>query len=175
MFLGILGTSWCRHFWELLFVQGILTGIGMGLAFGGGILVLQSYFTANLGAAAGLTSAGGSIGMLSSACDPRTCLVILKQTGGMVYPAIAEQLVPKIGFGNTMRGTVKSISHLKAAFTERLVFAAVAFVTLAAATCMVCQRSDPGPEKPEMDWGMLKDVPFLLMTASKYNPLFKTR
>ena len=88
----------------------------------------------------------------------------------MVYPAIAEQLVFKIGFGNTLRGTVKSISCLKVVFNDRLVFAAVAFVTLAAATCIVCQRSDPGPDRPEMDWGMLKDVPFLLMTASKYNP-----
>ena len=35
---------------------------------------------------------------------------------------------------------------------------------------MVCQRSDPGPDRPEMDWSMLKDVPFLLMTAGKYNP-----
>ena len=73
MFLGILVTSWCRKFWELLLVQGIFTGIGMGMAFGGGILVLQSYFSTHLGAAAGLTSAGGSIGTLSSACNLRTC------------------------------------------------------------------------------------------------------
>ena len=87
-----------------------------------------------------------------------------------MYPAIAEQLVFKIGFGNTLRGTVKSISRLKAVRNDGLVFAAVAFVTLVAAICMVCQRSDPGPDQPEMDWGMLKDVPFLMMTASKYIP-----
>lgn len=63
MFISILGTSWCHKFGELLVVQGILTGIGMGMAFGGGILVLQSYFTTHLGIAAGLTSAGGSVGM----------------------------------------------------------------------------------------------------------------
>ena len=73
MFLGILFTSLCREFWELLLAQGICTGIGMGLAFGGGILVLQSYFSTHLGAAAGLTSAGGSIGTFSSGCNPRTC------------------------------------------------------------------------------------------------------
>ena len=87
-----------------------------------------------------------------------------------MYPAIAEQLVFKIDFGNTLRGTVKSIPCLKVVCNDRLVFAAVAFVTLAAANCIVCQRSDPGPDRPEMDWGMLKDVPFLLMTASKYKP-----
>ena len=91
-----------------------------------------------------------------------------------MYPAIAEQLVFKIGFGNTLRGTVKSISHLKAVFNDRLVFAAVAFVTLVAANLIVCQRSDPGSDRPEMDWGMLKDVPFLLMTASKYIPPART-
>ncbi len=47
---------------ELLIVQGILTGMGMGIAFGSGILVLRSYFENKLGIAAGLTSAGGSVG-----------------------------------------------------------------------------------------------------------------
>ena len=92
----------------------------------------------------------------------------------MVYPAIAEQLIFKIGFGNTLRGTVKSLPRLKAVCNDRLVFAAVAFITLVAANCMVCQRSNPGPDRPEMDWSMLKDVPFLMMTASKYNPPVRT-
>ena len=62
MFVSILATTWCRKFGELLLVQGILTGIGMGVAFGSGILVLRSYFDKYLGVAAGLTSAGGSVG-----------------------------------------------------------------------------------------------------------------
>lgn len=62
MLLSILGTSWCHKFTELLTVQGILTGIGMGMAFGSGALILQTYFTTRLGIAAGLTSAGGSVG-----------------------------------------------------------------------------------------------------------------
>lgn len=62
MFISILATTWCRKFGELLVVQGIFTGIGMGVAFGSGILVLRSYFDAYLGIAAGLTSAGGSVG-----------------------------------------------------------------------------------------------------------------
>ena len=73
MFVSILVTSWCHSFGQLLGVQGILTGIGMGMAFGGGILVLQSYFTTHLGTAAGLTSAGGSIGMCSIVPELNTC------------------------------------------------------------------------------------------------------
>ncbi len=62
MFLSILATSWCRKFVELLIAQGILAGMGRGIAFGSGILVLRSYFETKLGIAAGLTSAGGSVG-----------------------------------------------------------------------------------------------------------------
>ena len=63
MFISILATTWCRKFGELLLVQGILTGIGMGVAFGSGVLVLRAYFDSHLGIAAGLTSAGGSVGL----------------------------------------------------------------------------------------------------------------
>ena len=62
MVLSILVTAWCHKFWHLLLVQGILLGIGMGTVFGSGALVLQSYFTTNIGIAAGFTSAGGSVG-----------------------------------------------------------------------------------------------------------------
>lgn len=62
MGFSILGASWCHSFGVLLVAQGIFTGIGMGMAFGGGVLVLQAYFTTHLGIAAGLTSAGGSVG-----------------------------------------------------------------------------------------------------------------
>ena len=65
MFFSILATTWCRNFEDLLLVQGVLTGIGMGVAFGSGILVLRSYFDTHLGIAAGLTSAGGSVGMFA--------------------------------------------------------------------------------------------------------------
>lgn len=77
MFVSILITSWCHNFWQLLLVQGILTGIGMGMAFGGGILVLQSYFTTHLGIAAGLTSAGGPVGMCFSVLDRTPFWLIL--------------------------------------------------------------------------------------------------
>ena len=56
MLASILGTSWCHKLWQLLFLQGVLTVIGMDMAFGGGILVLQSYFTTHLGIAAGKRS-----------------------------------------------------------------------------------------------------------------------
>lgn len=40
MFFSILGTSWCHEFGKLLAVRGILIGIGLGVAFGSGVLIL---------------------------------------------------------------------------------------------------------------------------------------
>lgn len=107
MWISILVTSWCHKWWELLLVQGILTGIGMGAAFGSGLLVLQAYFSTHLGTAAGLTSAGGSVGTLSSAL--LTSIFADCKLGGMIYPAIAEQLVFKKGFPFTLRSMIKPL------------------------------------------------------------------
>lgn len=74
-----LGDSWCHSFGQLLGVQGFLTGIGIGMAFGAGILVLQSYFTTNLGIAAGLTPAGGSFRMRSGVLSPNMLLQLSGQ------------------------------------------------------------------------------------------------
>ena len=48
-------------------------------------------------------------------------------------------------------------------------FAVVAFVTLLVANLLVQQHPDAiGPGKTQMDWGMFKDVPFLLMSAGEH-------
>lgn len=60
--LSILVTSWCTKWWHLLLVQGILTGAGMGLIFGAGVVVLMTYFSSKIALATGLASAGGSVG-----------------------------------------------------------------------------------------------------------------
>jgi len=60
--LSILATSFCTEWWQLLLVQGILTGISMGLIFGAGIMVLVSYFSTHMGLATGIAAAGSSTG-----------------------------------------------------------------------------------------------------------------
>ncbi|KAL6721515.1 hypothetical protein ACLMJK_000619 [Lecanora helva] len=84
--LSILITSWCTQWWQLLLVQGILTGLAMGLMYGSGVIILMSYFNESkrLGIATGIAAAGGPV-------------------GGMIYPTIAEQLVFRIGFPWTIR------------------------------------------------------------------------
>ena len=60
--LSVLSTSFCTRWWQLLLVQGILTGISMGLIFGAGIMVLVSYFSTHMGLATGIAAAGSSTG-----------------------------------------------------------------------------------------------------------------
>ncbi|KAI4232417.1 MAG: hypothetical protein LQ352_008335 [Teloschistes flavicans] len=91
LFASILATSWCKEYWHFMLTQGIATGMGMGLAFGSGAQVLMTYFRKNLGIATGIASAGGAV-------------------GGMIFPAICEKLIFKVGFGWTVRGTSNTIA-----------------------------------------------------------------
>ncbi|KAL8992325.1 MAG: hypothetical protein Q9188_007614, partial [Gyalolechia gomerana] len=130
---SVLVTSWCKVYWHYLLAQGIGTGIGMGLVFGAGAQVLFTYFSKHLGIATGVASAGGAV-------------------GGMVFPAICEKLITKIGFAWTVR-----------------VVALVVLVTLIPANLIARER--PGSQnrkKPQMDWSAFTDVPYLLVTAGLF-------
>ncbi|WFD20853.1 hypothetical protein MCAP1_003107 [Malassezia caprae] len=82
--VGVFTTSVCKEFWQVLLAQGICQGIGNGLAFTPAYSVVSSYFKTNRVMAMCLTSCGTS-------------------TGGLIFPAIAETLLPSIGFGWTVR------------------------------------------------------------------------
>ena len=60
--MSVVMTSFCTQWWQLLVIQGILTGIGMGLAFGSGVIILMSYFSKRIGVATGIAAAGSSTG-----------------------------------------------------------------------------------------------------------------
>jgi MFS family permease len=81
---SIVLTSFCTEYWQLLLVEDVLTGIGIGLMFGSGVIVLMSYFSTHLGLASGIAASGGS-------------------TGGMIYPLIGRQLIFRIGYAWTVR------------------------------------------------------------------------
>ncbi|MCJ1383824.1 hypothetical protein MMC17_006938 [Xylographa soralifera] len=82
--MSVLMTSFCTQWWQLLVIQGILTGVGMGFAFGSGVIILMSYFSKRMGVATGIAAAGSS-------------------TGGIFFPLIAEKLIFNIGYAWTVR------------------------------------------------------------------------
>jgi hypothetical protein len=82
--LSILGTSYCTNWWQLFVAQGLMTGMAMGTIFASGVAVLISYFTSHLNVATGIAAAGGP-------------------AGGILFPLIAKNAIPSIGFGGTLR------------------------------------------------------------------------
>ncbi|KAL9576074.1 MAG: hypothetical protein Q9212_007408, partial [Teloschistes hypoglaucus] len=134
LFACVLATSWCKQYWHFMLVQGIGTGIGMGLTFGAGAQALMTYFRKNLGIATGMASAGGAV-------------------GGMIFPAICEKLISRVGFGWTVR-----------------VIALVVLITLIPANLIARER--PGTIRKgspqQMDWSAFTDMPYLLVMAGLF-------
>ena len=59
---GMMLTSACKAYWQLLLAQGILMGLGNGLLFVTSISHLPQYFTTKKSFTTGLASLGSSIG-----------------------------------------------------------------------------------------------------------------
>jgi MFS family permease len=81
---GIMMTSLGTKYYQILLAQGICQGIGNGLQFAPSIALVSTYFSKHRAIALGIAASGSS-------------------TGGVVYPLIVRSLLPKIGFGWTMR------------------------------------------------------------------------
>ncbi|EGD86286.1 hypothetical protein H112_07217 [Trichophyton rubrum D6] len=77
-------TSLCKTYWQTFLSQGVCMGIGSGLIFCPSVALLTSYFARRRSLAIAITASGSA-------------------TGGIVYPVLVQQLLPKIGFGWTMR------------------------------------------------------------------------
>lgn len=87
LFLQLLGTfmtSLCTTYLQLLLAQGICTGLGNGLMFCPSLSVLSTYFSTKRAQAIGIAASGTA-------------------TGGIVFPIVAQKLLPNIGFGWTVR------------------------------------------------------------------------
>ena len=83
--LGMFMTSLCSKYWQFLLAQGILNGLGNGMQFAPALSLIATYFsTGHRSVAVGIMASGSA-------------------TGGLVYPSIARQLLPRVGFAWTVR------------------------------------------------------------------------
>lgn len=82
--LGVFMTSLATSYWQLLLSQGICQGIGDGLLFCPIVALMSTYFTRKRTIAISISACGGA-------------------TGGLVFPAIAQTLLHRIGFPWTIR------------------------------------------------------------------------
>ena len=63
--LGMMLTSLCRKYWEVLLAQGVLVGIGNGLLFLPSLAIVPQYFSKRKSLATGIAASGSSIGVPS--------------------------------------------------------------------------------------------------------------
>jgi len=82
--LGVMTLSAGKEYWQLLLSGGLVQGIGAGMTFCPTIALVSTYFNKRRSLAIGLTASGSAI-------------------GGIVYPAVVRGLLPKIGYGWSVR------------------------------------------------------------------------
>lgn len=75
---GLFMASLSTHYYQLLLSQGICTGLGMGILYMPGLSVPSSYFKDKKPFAVAIIASGAG-------------------SGGLVYPAMVQQLLPRIG------------------------------------------------------------------------------
>ncbi|KAI0475210.1 MFS general substrate transporter [Xylariaceae sp. FL0804] len=71
-------------YWQLMLTQGVLTGIGGGVFFTPALALVATYFARRRALAVGLATTGNS-------------------AGGIVYPVLVRELLPRLGFAWTAR------------------------------------------------------------------------
>lgn len=75
---GLFMTSLATQYYQLLLAQGICIGLGMGIMYMPGLSVPSSYFKAKKPLAVAIIASGAG-------------------SGGLVYPAMVQQLLPRVG------------------------------------------------------------------------------
>lgn len=125
-------TSLSTSYWQLFLAQGVCCGLGNGCLFCPSLSLLSTYFSKKRSLALGIAAAGSA-------------------TGGMVFPAMVQQLLPKIGFAWTMRS--------------------LGFIQLG---CLIICNIGIRPRIPPrrtgalVDWKSFKEAPYVLFAAGMF-------
>jgi MFS family permease len=82
--LGFFGASFARTYWQVLLAHGVCIGVGGGLIFIPCLSLVGTYFSKRRSLALAICAVGNSL-------------------GGLVFAAILQQLLPKLGYGWAMR------------------------------------------------------------------------
>ncbi|KAI0023435.1 major facilitator superfamily domain-containing protein [Xylariomycetidae sp. FL0641] len=123
--LGMFLMSIATTYWQLMLTQGILTGIGGGIFFTPSMALVATYWSKRRGLAVGLATTGNS-------------------AGGMIYPTVVRELIPRLGFAWTTR-----------------VLAFINLSLLAVVIAFMRPRLPPRKSGPFIDVSAFKELPYL--------------
>ncbi|KAH7241475.1 riboflavin transporter MCH5 [Fusarium tricinctum] len=130
--LGTMLASICTQYWQFILAQGVCVGLGNGCLFCPTIALVSTYFEKRRSLAIGVAASG-------------SC------TGGIVFPALVRQLLPRIGFGWTMR----TIGFMQAG-------------TMVIALVMLKSRLPPRRTGPMIDWVAFKELEYVFYAVGSF-------
>ncbi|KAI9840225.1 MAG: hypothetical protein M1838_004174 [Thelocarpon superellum] len=130
--LGVFLTSFCTKYWQVFLAQGVCTGLGNGLMFTPAVTVVSTYFLKKRSLAISITACGTA-------------------TGGLVFPAMARQLLPRIGFPWTVRAL-------------GFVILGVSVVT----NTLIRPRVRARKTGPMVEWAAFGELPYLLFAIGMF-------
>jgi MFS family permease len=130
--LGCFTTSISTQYWQLILAQGICQGLGNGLTFCPTVSVVATYFSKNRAIAMAFMASGAA-------------------TGGIIFPLIARQLLPMVGFAWTVRvmGCVILFNSIIIISTARV-------------------RLPPRKSGPLVEWAAFKELPYTLFCIGMF-------
>ncbi|GAB1211119.1 hypothetical protein ATERTT37_000231 [Aspergillus terreus] len=128
----IFMTSLSTQYWQLFLAQGIGQGLGCGLMFCPTIALIPTYFTKKRAIAMGIVASGSA-------------------TGGLVFPAVVMRLLPRVGYGWTMR-TLGFIS----------------LGTLIPCLLFLKQRLPPRRSGPLLELSAFKELPYVCFATGMF-------
>jgi len=59
---GMMMTSICKEYWQVVLAQGVVTGIGMGAMYLPSVAIMPQYFKTRRAFATGIAASGSSFG-----------------------------------------------------------------------------------------------------------------
>lgn len=131
--LGVFMASISHTYWQLVLSHGVCTGLGMGLCFIPTMSVVSTYWSPSRKSLA--------IG----------CMLCGAAVGGMIFPVLFDNLLPRIGFGWTLR-----------------VFGFIAVALFGCSQILLEKRLPPKDGVRILDYEALKDGVFDLFVLGSF-------
>ena len=130
--LAVFMTIISTQYWQLLLAQGICKGLGDGLVFCPTVSLVATHFSKNRVVAMACAASGGA-------------------TGGIIFPVVAQQLLPEIG----------------SAWTVRIMAFVISFNSVVA-FCIARVRLPPRRYGPLLEWSAFKELPYTLFCVGMF-------
>ena len=130
--VGLVTAPVATKYWQQLLSQGICGGIGAGLTYSPILACVATYFVKRRSLAMALVTCG--------AC-----------TGGIVFPIVAQQLLPRVGLAWTLR-----------------CMALVVLVNGTIAVALARDRLPPRPGAPLVELSAFRERPYSLFSVGVF-------